>query len=499
MATYNILKEAKLYLATNDNVESGLTVSDTVVAKAQKDGSGGFHSSVRALKTFMAGEVVLPATFSNTAECLSEHGGSGQGYWIGVTTDDGVKNFHFRVGEGSVDSNAQVQSTNRIYKKIPISQIPEFDGKQHTVAWEFDPPNNTAKLWIDNRLLISESISALAMWSGGNFGGWLKGFDSIAGFGAGSEGNPYRTEWSGEAGSDLRVYTDQNLTYTNLPLLLDVEEDVTFSQSFNDQTYKQRTLHNLHKLHDASNIKKANEANFEFTIPALIEDDLQTVVDHLVDFDSSGHSLKTFILYATLSNDTYLLEKCVITNGTFIIEKLENLKLTIAGQASRLSRGVTMPSTVTSRSLTRTFQKVDYLEVSIDGTSLTQGVTSVSVELQNDIKWLPYETVNDALNASNATTSMYPSNFTLEKRILSGSVEQFVLSNFNSDVQTWETGVNVVIKAGKDATNGWQFNLSNCSFTNRNTVKDVFTQNYDWIMNDNPTDLGSKITFNANT
>ena len=223
------------------------------------------------------------------------------------------------------------------------------------------------------------------------------------------------------------------------------------------------------------------------------------MVDHLVDFDSSGHSLKTFILYATLSNDTYLLEKCVITNGTFIIEKLENLKLTIAGQASRLSRGVTMPSTVASRSLTRTFQKVDYLEVSIDGTSLTQGVTSVSVELQNDIKWLPYETVNDALNASNATTSMYPSNFTLEKRILSGSVEQFVLSNFNSDVQTWETGVNVVIKAGKDATNGWQFNLSNCSFTNRNTVKDVFTQSYDWIMNDNPTDLGSKITFNANT
>ena len=85
---------------------------------------------------------------------------------------------------------------------------------------------------------------------------------------------------------------------------------------------------------------------------------------------------------------------------------------------------------------------------------------------------------------------MYPSNFTLEKRILSGSIGQYVLSNFYSSVQTWETGVSLVIKAGKSATQGFQVNLTNASFTNRNGAGDVFTQTYDWKMNDNPIDLG---------
>ena len=52
------------------------------------------------------------------------------------------------------------------------------------------------------------------------------------------------------------------------------------------------------------------------------------------------------------------------------------------------------------------------------------------------IKWNPYETVNDALNIGNThseSTTMYPSNFTLEKRILSGSVGQYVTDNTNSN------------------------------------------------------------------
>ena len=90
---------------------------------------------------------------------------------------------------------------------------------------------------------------------------------------------------------------------------------------------------------------------------------------------------------------------------------------------------------------------------------------------------------------------MYPSNFTLEKRILSGSIGQYVTNDFNSDVQTWDTGIPIIIKAGESGTQGFQLNLANCSFTNRAGVEDVFTQTYDWKMNDNPTDLGSKLTY----
>jgi len=289
------------------------------------------------------------------------------------------------------------------------------------------------------------------------------------------------------------------IVFNNTRYELDVTEELSFSQTFTDSTYAQKTLHEQHKMHNASNIKKANPANFEFTIPALTEDDLDIVFNLLVDYKSGTNTLNTFDLYIKLPNDVYKLENCVITNGTFIIEKLENLKLAISGQASKLTQGATLvANNYIFRSATRTHQSIKHLSVSIGSTNLSTqgGLYSVSAELQNDIEWTPYETVNDALSVTNAATSMYPSNFTLKKRVLSGSIGQYVNSDTDGLVQEWQTGVSIVIKAGESATQGFQFDLSNCTFTNRNNVADVFTQAYDWKMNDNPTDLGSKIKFN---
>lgn len=502
MATYNIKKQAQVYVYPTIDIERGMTVSETHAANTEIGATGAFATTPRGQKVFMAGEVVLPSSFSNTEECLFEHGGSGSGNWIGVKTIDSVLTFQMRMGSGTAGSTAT--NNDRVVENIAVSSVPEFDGKMHTVAWEYDPPNGTAKLWIDNRLVLSGvSLDGTTNpWSGSNVGGWLQGFAGIAGYTDNSQDSiDHRRAWSGAAGSDLRVYTNQTLTYSNTPVLLDVTEDINFTQTFTDQTFTKRTIHELNKVFDESNIKKANPANFEFTIPALVEDDLQIIMDLLVDYDASGHNLNTFDLYIKLPNDVYRLQNCVITNGTFIIEKLENLKLSIQGQASRLTRGETFPGNAGSRSSSRTFQIPEYLSVSVGGTSLTAGIYLISVELQNDIKWIPYETVNDALSVTNADTTMYPSNFTLEKRILSGSIGQYVQSDFNSDVQTWENNVTIDIKAGNDANfnNGFRFeNLQNCTFTNRNVIEEVFTQRYDWKMNDNPADLGTKIKFNNN-
>jgi hypothetical protein len=224
--------------------------------------------------------------------------------------------------------------------------------------------------------------------------------------------------------NEAKVY----IVFNNTRYELDVTEELSFSQTFTDSTYSQKTLHEQHKMHEASNIKKANPANFEFTIPALTEDDLDIVFNLLVDYKSGTNTLNTFDLYIILPNDIYKLENCVITNGTFIIEKLENLKLTISGQASKLRRVATLAAnTYIFRSATRTHQSIKHLSVSIGSTNLSTqgGLYSVSAELQNDIEWTPYETVNDALSVTNAATSMYPSNFTLKKRVLSGSIGQY--------------------------------------------------------------------------
>ncbi len=297
--------------------------------------------------------------------------------------------------------------------------------------------------------------------------------------------------------NEAKVYLYDGTNYH----ILDVGPGLSFSQTFTDKTYPQKTLHEQYKLHDASSIKKANPANFEMTIPMITQSTLDVIFDLLVNFKSGEYTLNTFDLYIKLPNDIYKLEKCVITNGTFIIEKLENLKLTIAGEATKLTRGTTLLDEVTLPSRgTRDYHMLKAVEVYIDSSSPLSNIYKVSMELQNSIKWNPYETVNGALLATNAATSMYPSNFTLEKRILSGSVGQYVTDSTNSNIQTWKLGVPVTINAGNgeagNSFRGFSFKSTNCSFTDRNIVEDVFTQSYDWKMNENTTNLSSVLKLN---
>lgn len=298
--------------------------------------------------------------------------------------------------------------------------------------------------------------------------------------------------------AEVYLYDTANSAYHRL----DVTEDLSFSQTFTDKTYPQKTLHEQYKLHEASNIKKANPANFEMTIPMITQSTLNVVFNLLVNFKSGEYTLNTFDLYIKLPNDVYKLEKCVITNGTFIIEKLENLKLSISGEASKLTRGATLPSTP-SRG-TRDYQMLKALTVKINNVDFSTCMYKVSVELQNDIKWNPYETVNKALSIGNThdvNTTMYPSNFTLEKRILAGSLGRYVTDTSNADVQTWKIGVPIEITAGNGLASpnfrGFHLKLTNGSFTNRNITEDIFTQNYEWKMNDNSVDLGTIIKLNA--
>jgi hypothetical protein len=297
--------------------------------------------------------------------------------------------------------------------------------------------------------------------------------------------------------AEVYIYDTASTTYHRL----DVTEELSFSQTFTDKTYSQKTLHEQHKLHDASNIKKANPANFEMTIPMITQSTLDVIFDLLVNFKSGEYTLNTFDLYIKLPNDIYKLEKCVITNGTFIIEKLENLKLTIAGEATKLTRGATLSSTPDRG--TRDYHMLKAVDVYVDSGSPISNIYKVSMELQNSIKWNPYETVNDALDIGNThseSTTMYPSNFTLEKRILSGSVGQYVTDSTNSNVQTWKIGVPIRVTAGNGEASssfrGFSFKSTNCSFTDRNIVENVFTQSYDWKMNENTTNLGSVLKLN---
>jgi hypothetical protein len=284
------------------------------------------------------------------------------------------------------------------------------------------------------------------------------------------------------------------LDYNDVVYNIDTSE-IDFSQTFTETSYKVQTLHDTNYF-EASVINKANPANFSFNMPVLRGTDLEVVVDRLLNCD-------TFNLYISTKQDVFKLSNCVITNGTFQIEKSRPLRLTIEGEASKLSKNETLPEDIQERSDVRLYNKVALPLVQLGEKDISSSVVSLNVELQNDIQWSPYTTVQGGIAAGTSSSeegTMYPSNFTISKKILGGSISRYLNDETEEDAQTWNSNTSLRIKAGQEVDStfyGFDFNITNCSFTNRASVGPVFTQAYDWRMTQNPASLSDVIIYNT--
>jgi len=272
---------------------------------------------------------------------------------------------------------------------------------------------------------------------------------------------------------------------------LEVGPDLSFSQTFTEDTHSVDTIHET-KFFDAGTITKASPANFEIKLPVISETDFDIVRTKLLD-------CTTFDLYVSTQQDVFKLENSVLTNGTFDIERSKPLSMTVTGEASKLTKvgansTYTIPGTIIEDSATRTHLISEEHTITLGGSDISDSVYNVKAELQNDIEWTPYQTVNAGLSATNVATAMFPDSFTIKGKTLSGSIGRYLADTTGADVQTFSTGTSLRIQAGKDlhASNaypGIDINMSSCSFTNRATVAEVFTQSYDWRFIDNPTNL----------
>jgi len=260
--------------------------------------------------------------------------------------------------------------------------------------------------------------------------------------------------------------------------------DVSFSQTFSEESYPVRTLHAQNNLFEASVINKANAANFSFSVPTLKEADY-TVLETLLINASS------FDLYVKTETDTFKIETAVITNGSFVIERSRPLSIEIQGEGGKLTRGASLTGTLQSRSSTKNYV-IPVLDITLNSSSLSD-IVGVTMELQNEISWTPYTTVEGAISATSAATSMYPSAFTISKKILAGSITQYLTDSNTSNTLDWDTDASLTVKAGNGqsgaAFRGFSFGPATCTFTNRINTGNIFLQNYDWRMTQNPSSL----------
>ena len=283
------------------------------------------------------------------------------------------------------------------------------------------------------------------------------------------------------------------IVHNNSRYALDIT-DVSFSQTFAEKSYPVKTLHNPTDYFEGSVITKANPANFTFEVYALQEADF-TIVETLLI------STASFDVYVKTPEDVFKLEKCVITNGSCVIEKSRPLSIEIQGEASKLTRGATLAGTLQSRSNTRTFIVAPTVEITLGSSSLTD-IVSVTAELQNDIEWLPYETLNASLAVGAAVNSMYPDGYTVKKKILAGSISQYLTDTNTSNVQTWNDSLSLEIKAGNGLSGssfrGFHIGAATSTFTNRMNTGSVFLQNYDWRIIDNSSSLATIFKYVTN-
>ena len=170
------------------------------------------------------------------------------------------------------------------------------------------------------------------------------------------------------------------------------------------------------------------------------------------------------------------------------------------GQGTKLERvgneSYTIPGELQSETSTRTPLLV-YPVVSIDSLNM-DNIISTNLNIQNNITWTEYETLQKSLNVTNASNIMRPSDYVVEKRIVSGTINQYQTDNNITQFDNFSTNSNITIKAveiGKasNATPFFQIQLNPASYTARMRVAGVYQQSYDFSSLDN-TALDTRIT-----
>ena len=74
-------------------------------------------------------------------------------------------------------------------------------------------------------------------------------------------------------------------------------------------------------------------------------------------------------------------------------------------------------------------------------------IISANFQLQNDIAWTNYTNLHDSLSVTNSSNAMFPSAYTVDKRIASGEIRQYQTDNNITQFDDFSTNTDLTITA----------------------------------------------------
>ena len=273
---------------------------------------------------------------------------------------------------------------------------------------------------------------------------------------------------------------------------------IAFNQTFAEDSYSVKTLHDQSKMFEGVSITKAQPASFNFDVPLTVEKDESIVIDLLGDVTDG--QLKTFDIYVQTNSSTFKLENAIISSANFDFGYENQFTAQLEGQGTKLSRvgdeSYSIPGSAQSESSTRTPVQV-YPVITADSLDMNN-IISATLQLQNNINWTPFTNLHNSLSVTSSSNAMFPSDYTLGTRIISGEIRQYQTDNNNTQFDDFSTNTNLTIKAIKvgeasNATPFFQIQLNPIKYTARLDPAEVYTQSYDYRSLDN-TALDTSIT-----
>ena len=286
-------------------------------------------------------------------------------------------------------------------------------------------------------------------------------------------------------GNKYRVYTNAALD---------------FSQTFAQDSYPVKTLHNQAKMVEGATITTANAADFSFGVPLTKEKDESPIIS-LIEGLSSDNQLTSFDMYVQTNSAVFKVDSAHITSADFDISPNSQFTVRVQGQGTKLEKvgneSYTIPGELQSESSSRTPLLV-YPVVSIDSLNMNN-IVSTTFSITNETTWSAYKTLQKSLSVTNSSNMMRPSDYVVEKRNISGNIVQYQTDNNINQFDDFSTSSNITIKAvevckAASATPFLQIQLNPASFTARMAVADAFTQSYDYRLVDNSTTFANIIT-----
>ena len=279
---------------------------------------------------------------------------------------------------------------------------------------------------------------------------------------------------------------------------------ITFNQTFAEESYSVKTLHDQSKMFEGSSITKANPASFSFDVPLTIEKD-ESIVLTLASDLSSSNTINSFDMYVQTGSSTFKLEGAVITSASFDFIPTNQFTMRVEGAGTKLTRvgyGTNPPEgestynlgTIQSESSTRTPLIVYPVVTLNDGSAKTMGnILSVNLNIQNEIEWTPFETLHNSLNS----ITMFPSAHTVGKRTISGEIRQYQTDNNVAQFDDFSTNTNLTIIAKNVSgdANFLEVAINPVMYTARMQPEEVYTQSYDFRSLHNTNLVSTQITY----